>query len=342
VKHLSLENEVEQSSIENNSILRETDIINLPGVGPTIAKMFYEVGLRTISSIATIPINELASLGNLGEKTADKIISAAREKLGYGFVTADQILEVRRRMLRITSGSNALDDLLGGGIESGSITEIYGEFRTGKTQIAHQLCVTSQLPIAYGGFNSEDSDPISCVYIDTEGTFRPERIVDMVKRYNEIIDVKSVLKHIFHGRAYTSDHQMVLAENILQNPCFNTIKLVIVDSLIAHFRAEYIGRGTLADRQQKLNQHLHSLLRLAEITGVAIIITNQVHSQPDAFFGDPTMPVGGHILAHTSHTRIYLRKSKGERRIARIVDSSLLPESEVVFQINKDGITDVL
>lgn len=318
-----------------------TSIMTLPGVGTALAGKLQESGFSSLESIATVSIGELMALGGLGEKTAGKIVQAARETLGYGFVTADIILEARRNMLRATTGADALDDLLNGGIETGSITELYGEFRTGKTQLAHQLCITCQLPPALGGLNIDDKNPISCIYIDTEGTFRPERIVSMVNRFGSDLDVQMVLKHIFHGRAYNSDHQMVLVENIIKDAHSKNIKLVIVDSLIAHFRAEFVGRGTLAARQQKLNQHLHSLLKLAEVSNVAVIVTNQVHSQPDMFFGDPTAPVGGHILAHVSHTRIYLRKSKGERRIARIVDSPLLPESETVFAITEHGIVDV-
>ena len=326
-------------SEESNA--RISTITTLPGIGPALARKLQEAGFSSLESIATVSIGELMALGGLGEKTTGKIVQAAREKLGYGFVTADVILDSRRNMLRATTGADALDDLLSGGIETGSITELYGEFRTGKTQLAHQLCVTCQLPPALGGFNIDDKNPISCVYIDTEGTFRPERIVSMASQFGSDLDVQMVLKHIFHGRAYNSDHQMVLVENIIKDAQFKNIKLVIVDSLIAHFRAEFVGRGTLAARQQKLNQHLHSLLKLAEVSNVAVIVTNQVHSQPDMFFGDPTMPAGGHILAHVSHTRIYLRKSKGERRIARIVDSPLLPESETVFAITGEGIVDV-
>lgn len=318
-----------------------TKIGKLPGVGPTLAKKLQEAGFNTLKSIATVSIGELMALGNLGEKLSGKLIQAARDALGFGFVTADIILESRRNMLRATTGTDALDDLLNGGIETGSITELYGEFRTGKTQLAHQLCVTCQLPPALGGFNVDEENPISCVYIDTEGTFRPERIVAMANRYGNDLNVQTALKHILHGRAYSSDHQMVLVENVIRDAQAKNTKLLIVDSLISHFRAEFVGRETLAARQQKLNQHLHSLLKLAEMSNVAVIVTNQVHSQPDMFFGDPTMPVGGHVLAHVSHTRIYLRKSKGERRIARVVDSPLLPECETVFAITENGIVDV-
>ncbi|UCE13718.1 MAG: DNA repair and recombination protein RadA [Candidatus Heimdallarchaeota archaeon] len=329
-----------KATVESTKI-SNTKIGNLPGVGPTLTKKLQEAGFSTLKSIATVSIGELMALGNLGEKISGKIIQAARDTLGFGFVTADAILESRRNMLRATTGADALDDLLNGGIETRAITELYGEFRTGKTQLAHQLCVTCQLPPTLGGFNVDEKKPISCVYIDTEGTFRPERIVAMANRFRNDLNVQTVLKHIFHGRAYNSDHQMVLVENVIKNAQSKNNKLLIVDSLISHFRAEFIGRGTLAARQQKLNQHLHSLLKLAEMSNVAVIVTNQVHSQPDMFFGDPTMPVGGHVLAHVSHTRIYLRKSKGERRIARVVDSPLLPESETVFAITENGIVDV-
>lgn len=327
-------------SIQDTNV-NDSTILELPGIGPAIAKKLIDTGFNTLTSIATASIGELMTVGNLGEKTAKKIVQFARDKLDYGFVSADVILETRRNMLRVTTGSDSLDDLLGGGVETGAMTELYGEYRTGKTQLCHQLCITAQLPSSMGGFNTDEKNPISCIYIDTEGTFRPERIVSMANRFGKDIDVQTMLKHIHHGRAYNSDHQMVLAENIIKDLPINNVKIVIVDSLIAHFRAEFVGRGTLAARQQKLNQHIHTLLKLAEVYNIAVIVTNQVHSQPDMFFGDPTAPVGGHILAHASHTRIYLRKSKGERRIARIVDSPLLPESETVFAITQDGIVDV-
>ncbi|MHA2248503.1 MAG: DNA repair and recombination protein RadA, partial [Candidatus Hodarchaeales archaeon] len=180
------------------------------------------------------------------------------------------------------------------------------------------------------------------VYVDSEGTFRPERIVSMASRWKDDLDEEMVLENILHGRAHNSDHQMVLVEKMVKDylPTEN-VKLLVVDSLISHFRAEYVGRGTLATRQQKLNQHIHVILRAAEMGNLAVIVTNQVHAKPDQFFGDPTAPVGGHIVAHAAQTRVYLRKSKGERRIARIVDSPLLPENEAIFGVTAEGIIDV-
>ncbi|MFX0013076.1 MAG: DNA repair and recombination protein RadA [Promethearchaeota archaeon] len=349
---ISEKSEVVPPSLENNRETSSTpvslskkpginDIGELPGIGPATAKKLQDSGFGTLESLATVSIGELVAVGNLGEATSRKIIQAARDALDFGFTTAEEVLERRRNMLKIATGSASLDDLFGGGVETGSMTEFYGEYRTGKTQIAHQLCITAQLPREMGGLNIDDKDPIKVVYIDTEGTFRPERILDMSKRWEGDLDIKRVLKNIMHGRAYNSDHQMVLAEKVAKDSQTQRIGLLIVDSLISHFRAEYVGRGTLAGRQQKLNQHIHTLLKIAEVGNLAVIVTNQVHSKPDMFFGDPTAPVGGNIVAHASHTRVYLRKSKGERRIARIADSPLLPENETVFAITGDGVTDI-
>ena len=346
----TLETEVADATTNDSSNTTTNDTSNakdtsaesidsLPGIGPATAKKLREAGFGTLESLATVSIGQLVAVGNLGEATSAKIIQAARNALDFGFIPADEVLERRRNMLKVTTGSASLDDLFGGGIETGAVTELYGEYRTGKTQLAHQLCVAAQLPRELGGLRVDG--PIKVIYIDTEGTFRPERILNMSKRWEGDLDVKEVLKNIMHGRAYNSDHQMVLAEKAAQDSQTEPIGLVVVDSLISHFRAEYVGRGTLATRQQKLNQHIHTLLKLAEVGNMAVIVTNQVHSKPDMFFGDPTAPVGGNIVAHASQTRVYLRKSKGERRIARIADSPLLPENETVFAITGDGIIDV-
>lgn len=316
-------------------------ITDLPGIGPSTAAKLIEAGFSTLEAIATVSIGELMSVASLGEKTATKIIEAAREALDIDFETAKSVLARRRELAKITTGSQKLDELFGGGIETGAVTELYGEFRTGKTQLAHQLCVTVQLPKEKGGLRDGDYYP-KVVYVDSEGTFRPERVVAMASRWKDDLDVDLVLENILHGRAHNSDHQMVLVEKMIKDYLpTEPVRLLVVDSLISHFRAEYVGRGTLAARQQKLNQHIHVILRAAEMGNLAIIVTNQVHAKPDQFFGDPTAPVGGHIVAHAAQTRVYLRKSKGERRIARVVDSPLLPENEAIFGVTAEGIVDV-
>jgi DNA repair protein RadA len=319
-----------------------TSITDLPGIGPSTAAKLVEAGFSTLESIATVSVGELTSIASMGEKTITKIIEAAREALDIDFETAKTVLARRKDLAKVTTGSQKLDELFGGGIETGSVTELFGEFRTGKTQIAHQLCVTVQLPREKGGLREDEDNHPKVVYIDSESTFRPERILSMASRWQDELNEDLLLENILHGRAHNSDHQMVLVEKMIKDylPTKN-VKLLVVDSLISHFRAEYVGRGTLAARQQKLNQHIHTILRAAEIGNLAVIVTNQVHAKPDQFFGDPTHPVGGHIVAHAAQTRVYLRKSKGERRIARIVDSPLLPENEAVFALAENGIIDV-
>lgn len=314
------------------------DIEDLPGVGPAIAEKLREAGLNSLETIAVASPAEVVATAEIGEATAAKIINAAREAAEIGgFETGDKILERRQGIGKLTTGSKSFDDLLAGGLETQAMTEFYGEFGSGKTQIAHQLAVNVQLPLEKGGLNG------SAIMIDTENTFRPERIKDMAEGAE--LDYEDVLKNIHVARAYNSNHQILLVEKAgeLAEDLKDTekpIRLLIIDSATAHFRSEYVGRGTLADRQQKINKHLHDALKFADLNNAVVMITNQVMVRPDAFFGDPTRPIGGHIVGHTATFRLYLRKSKGEKRIARLVDSPNLPEAEAVFSVSSAGIRD--
>ena len=308
-------------------------IEDLPGVGSSTAEKLRELGFHTVESLAMATIRELIQAG-IGEKKASQIINAARASSSLSFIRADELITKRQNILKLTTGSKKLDALLGGGIETQAITEFYGEYGSGKSQIAHQLCVNVQLPVEEGGLDG------GALYIDTENTFRVERITQMARHMG--LDPEDVLKRIILAEAYTSDHQMFLLENSDKVIKENNIKLIIIDSLTAHFRSEYIGRESLAERQQKLNQHMHKLIRLARAFNAVAFVTNQVMASPDVFFGDSVRPIGGHIVAHTSHTRIYLRKAgRGPVRIARLVSSPYLPEGECIFKITENGIEDV-
>jgi DNA repair protein RadA len=242
------------------------------------------------------------------------------------------MLKKRELVKRIVTGSTALNDLLGGGVETQAITEFYGEFGSGKTQIGHQLAVNVQLPEDKGGLGKE------VIFIDTENTFRPERIIQMAEAHE--LDPQKVLENIQVARAYNSADQILWAEKAAEMAQNGEYGLIIVDSLTAQFRADYMGRGTLADRQQKLNRHMHTLQRAGDLNNLAVIVTNQVMAKPDTFFGDPTVPIGGHIVGHTSTFRLYLRKSKGGKRVARLVDSPNLPDGEAIFMVTPSGIVD--
>lgn len=315
-----------------------TTIEDLPGVGPATAEKLREAGYGTLEQIAVASPKELKELAGISEGTAIKIIQAAREAANIGtFMTGWDYYLKRQSIGKISTGSKNLDKLLGGGIETQALTESFGEYGSGKTQLGHTLAVMVQKPPEEGGLNG------SVIWIDTENTFRPERIQQIAKHRG--LDPDETLKRIIVARAYNSNHQMLLvqqAEEKIQElaKTNHPVKLIIVDSLTALFRAEYTGRGALAERQQKLARHLADLHRLATLYDLAVYFTNQVQARPDIFFGDPTQAVGGHVLAHSATLRIYLRKGKSGKRVARIIDSPHLPESEAVFRITDAGVSD--
>lgn len=312
---------------------KQMEIEELPGVGPATAEKLREAGYVDLMSIAVASPSELSDAAEIGDSTAAKIIQRARIEADIGgFETGVVLMERRQKVGRLTTGSKVLDELLGGGFETQSIIELFGEFGSSKTQIAHELCVTVQLPKEQGGLESP------AFFIDTENTFRPERIIQMAEAFE--LDPDKILENIHVARAYNSNHQMLLVEKVNELSRETAPGLLIVDSLTAHFRAEYVGRGALADRQQKLNRHMHDLLRWSDLNNGVVCVTNQVAAKPDAFFGDPTRPIGGHIVGHTATFRIYLRKSKGPKRIARLIDSPHLPEGEAVFTVSDKGIRD--
>jgi DNA repair protein RadA len=306
---------------------------DLPGIGPATAQKLQELGFHTIESLAMATARELEPAG-ISEKKAFAIIEAARTSISVNFIRADELLKMRQSVLRLTTGSKALDRIVDGGLETQTITEFYGEYGSGKSQLCHQLCVNVQLPPERGGLGG------AALYVDTENTFRTERIVQMARYLG--LDPEQVAKNIIYAEAYTSDHQMFLLDNADEVVKANNVKLIVVDSLTAHFRSEYIGREMLAPRQQKLNKHMHKLIRLARAFNAVAVVTNQVMSKPDVFFGDAVHPIGGHIVGHTSHTRVYLRRAAhGPVRIARLVSSPYLPEGEEILKITENGIEDV-
>ncbi len=312
----------------------EYTIEDLPGVGEATAEKLQEAGFDNIMTLAVASPKELSDVTGIGEGAAAKIIAAARKYAVVGnFETGEEILQRRKEVKKLSTGSKALDDLLGGGLETQALTEFYGEFGSGKTQIMHQLAVFATMPVDKGGFDSD------VLILDTENTFRPERIVQMANYRG--VDPDETLRRIHVARAYNSHHQILLAEKASDQTKEFNARLLIVDSLTSHFRSEYMGRGSLAERQQLLNRHMHDLLKFGTLNNAVVAVTNQVSARPDVFFGDPTSPIGGNIVGHTATFRIYLRKSKAGKRIARLMDSPHLPEGEAVIQISEDGVADI-
>jgi DNA repair protein RadA len=312
----------------------EMKISDLPGIGPAAIEKLESAGIYDLMGIAVLGPKELSEMAGLGEAVARKAIQAARKMMDLGFQDGLEFAEKRREIFHITSGSKELDNLLGGrGIETKAITEVFGAYGSGKSQLGFSLAVNVQLPIERGGAEGK------AVYIDTEGTFRPERINQIAEARGANPD--NVLKNILIARAFNSDHQILLVDKIgemIKNG--EPVRLVIIDSLTAHFRAEYAGRGQLADRQQKLNKYLHNLMKMAEQYNLAVYVTNQVMANPAMMFGDPTTPVGGNILGHASTFRVYFRRGKKGSRVAKMIDSPNLPDNECIFFVSDKGVTD--
>jgi len=309
------------------------NIEDLTGVGPAIAEKFREAGYSTLEEIGTQSPGQLSDATGIGQESCAKYIKEAGKNAKIGsFLTGTELMEKRATVGKLTTSSSTFDELLGGGVETQSITEFYGQYGSGKTQFILQLAVNAQLPVEQGGLGGE------VAIIDTENTFRPERIISMAKALE--LDPDEVLSKIHVGRAYNSHQQMLMVKKVKEIAKEKPIKMLAVDSLTGAFRAEYIGRGTLAERQGKINAHMSALARFGDLHNAAVVVTNQVSSNPAAFFGDPTKPIGGNIVGHTSKFRIYLRRGKAGRRVCRLVDSPHLPENEALVSITEDGIRD--
>jgi DNA repair protein RadA len=309
---------------------KEMSIEDLPGIGAATGEKLRSAGFDNLMSIAVATPGEICEAAGVTEATARKAIKYARDNMNMGFQSGIDLLAKRENIEKISTGSNNLNKLFGGGVETGAITECFGQYGSGKTQLGHMLSVQVQL---------KDPDAVA-VYIDTENTFRPGRIKQFAEGAGA--DPEKILKNIKVARAFNSDHQMLLvekAEELIKQGL--KVKLIVVDSLTAHFRAEFVGRGTLADRQQKLNKHMHALAKLADMYNLAIYVTNQVMAKPDMFFGDPTEAIGGNIVAHNSTYRAYLRRGKKGTRVAKLVDAPDLADNETVFMITEKGIVDV-
>ena len=322
----------EEDAVSDNKLA----LSNIENVGLATEKRLREAGFRSIRDLLVRGPVEISEATGMEMDESVEICNKARlmlEDLGMidkSFVTATSLYNKRKD--RISTGSKSFDDLLGGGIETKAVTEVYGEFGTGKTQLCHTLCIMVQQPVSEGGLDAK------AIYVDTENTFRPERIVSIAQA--RALDPQKALENVIVAKAYNSAHQELIIDEAGSVVEDNNARLIIVDSAVAHYRAEFIGRATLSERQQRLNRFMHILVRIAETYQVAVLVTNQIQASPDAYFGDAIRPTGGHVLAHTSTYRIYLKRS-GKNRIARMVDSPYHAEREILFTLSNSGISDV-
>jgi len=320
---------------ENN--YKKLELDTLEDIGPATKIHLIDAGIDSLKDLIIRGPHDIAEVTGMTMEKSIDLCNKARIKLEEveiierTFIPATELYNKRKNIERISTGSKCFDELLGGGFEVNAITEIYGEFGSGKTQICHTSAVMVQQKITDGGLEG------GVIYVDTENTFRPERIVSISKARN--IDHVSVLENIVVAKAFNSAHQELIIHEVGKIIENNNIKLLVLDSAISHYRAEYLGRAMLSERQQKINRLMHILIRISETYKIAVLLTNQIQSVPDTLFGDPFRATGGNIIAHSSTYRIYLKKA-GKNRIARIVDSPYHPEIEALFSLGEEGVTD--
>jgi len=310
------------------------DLEELPGVGKVTAQKLRSAGIFSIKQLALYTADELADIVDMDPIRLANILRHARRMVGFKVYSGKSYRNMRESLPRVTTGVKSIDELLGGGLEPRVIYEFAGEFGAGKTQICHQLAVTVQLPKDKGGVSGK------VFYLDSEGTFSPERIESIAKRFN--MDPELALENILNIEAINVDHQIeCLRTEVIEAIEESGVKLVIVDSLISHFRAEYTGRDQLALRQQRLNYFIDWLLRIARVYDIYVVVTNQVLEIPVAWKAGQKIPAGGNIVAHGMTHRLMIEvKDKTKRRI-RVIDSPKLPfGAEAYFEIYEGGIKD--
>jgi len=310
------------------------DLNQIKGINARQIKLLQDNGISTAEALAMSPGSTVAEIDGLGDKTAKKLIWNARNALGMtDFIQAKDIDE---NVEFITTGSSELNKILGGGFQTGKLTEVYGPFKSGKTALAHTISVTSQLSEKNGGLNT------SVAYVDTENTFSKEKIKRIAKRFG--LNPNEILSRIFHARIYSSDHQSQMIQKAETLCKTRGVRLIIIDSLMALLRAEYVGIGKLAPRQALLNNIIHTLSRIAETYNCAVLLTNQVSVKMMGMFSTNDA-IGGNIVAHGCHFRVMF-KTKGFssnnslKRRAVIVDAPDLPPEECEFYITSTGIAD--
>ncbi|KAG2493815.1 hypothetical protein HYH03_008034 [Edaphochlamys debaryana] len=333
-----MEQEAEQQVVGEEEAAHCVPVESLQahGIAAADIQKLKAAGVHTVNSVAHTARRVLMEIKGLSEAKVEKIQQAAFKFVHMGFSSAAAVLEQRKEVIEITTGCKDLDNILEGGIETGSITEVYGEFRCGKTQLCHTLCVTCQLPVDMGGGEGK------AMYIDTEGTFRPTRLQQIAEKYN--MSPEDVLNNVAYARAYNTEHQMKLLQDAACMLAESRFALLVVDSATALFRTEYNGRGELSTRQIQLGRFLRALQGIADEFGVAVVITNQVVAANldggAMSFGPKVNPIGGNIMAHATQTRLWIRKGRGENRVVKIMASPRLPEREASFAVDECGITD--
>jgi meiotic recombination protein DMC1 len=304
------------------------------GLNQSDVKKLEDAGYKSVGMVMAQPRKKLEEIRGFSEAKVNKVVEAANKLIPFNFVTGTECLQSRQSILKISTGSQALNEMIGGGFHSKGITEIHGEFRTGKTQLMHTLCITTQMPMDQGGAEGK------VCFIDTEGTFRPERIKEIATNYG--FDPDTILDNIFCIRVTNHNQQMECVKGVVALITGGEpIKLLIVDSLMALFRVEFSGRGELSVRQQAIARHLRDLQIVADEFNIPVVLTNQMTADPGAMIAACSQkPIGGNIVAHMCQTRLMFKKGRENCRIVKLIDSPQYPEADCQIALTAKGAVD--
>lgn len=308
-------------------------IKGLENLDSELTQQLVKAGYKSVQAISIAIPSDLAEDVEITLEKAEEIITRALTQVSSPPKSAAELLKLEQERGKVSTSSAALDGLLAGGAWTGEITEIAGTFSTGKSQLCFQLSVNAQMDKEEGGLGGK------VFFVDTEGTFSATRVGEMALARD--LDPAQVLENILVARVLDSQHQTRIVQQINEIAKEQNIVLVIVDSIAAHFRADYIGNARLPERQQRIMQHASSLTNLAYVHGMAVVVTNQMVQKVDNVTGASQItPALGESWSHRPQTRLILRKSPGTARIARLSDSPRRAEGEEVFYITDNGIRD--
>ena len=308
----------------------------LEGVGAVTKKKLEAFGLTSIIDICVRGSKEVSEIAGVDKHKADSWVFGCQKILEEkGFIRKSdmstvELMEYQENLPAIETKAKGVDDLLGGGIKPEATYEVYGEFGSGKTQFCNSLTVET----IHNGQN--------VIWIDCEDTFKPRRIVEILMARGYVEDKEEALEYI--NRIYyfycPNTEQLMGTINNLSNILMEKAPpLLILDGAIGQFREEYLGRGTLAERQMQLARLMTHLKNISYYFRNTVVFTNQVQSDPAMMFGDPIKPIGGNVVGHASTYRIYFKKS-GKKRVARMVDSPEHPQADAEFVLGVEGIKD--
>ncbi len=307
-----------------------TELEAVMGVGPGTAKQLEKIFVTTAELLAVQNPMELQKKTTLGEGTAIKIVRSARELMGiHGFQSGIDFEKKMAAKKRLKFGIPDIDKGLLGGIEEGSIVEIYGAARGGKTQWCSHLAVRAQLPVEEGGLGGR------VLWMDSESSFKPWIIRAIAIRLG--LDPAVALGNIGISQMILSSQIADTFETIPNLCASQDYKLVIIDSFSGLFRAEYTALNDLSVRQKDMNSLLNSMRRAGTATGAIFIYTNQVLSNIGSYGFSGPGPIGGHILAHGCDYRFYTRLGKPPLRKLRLVDNAGVPEFDATTVLGWGG-----